>query len=471
MTTECNATQLELKGLGRRRVVAEFGAEKVTSDAGGLLLREVESRASIVREFARCFVDHRDPARVEHSVVELLAQRVYGIALGYEDLNDHDDLRGDPLLAVLVGKLDPAGEDRRRERDRGHPLAGKSTLNRLELAAVGSDGGDRYHRIVCRPELVERTFVQVFLESYESAPDEIVLDLDATDDPVHGNQEGRFFHGYYGCYCYLPLYVFCGDHLLVAKLRPSNVDASAGALEEVIRLVEQIRQRWPQVRIILRGDSGFSRDQTMAWCEANGVDYVFGLARNARLEALIARQLEKGRRRYLKTRVCSRRFSNLRYRTLNSWSCARRVVAKAEYLAKGANPRFVVTSIRADGMTARALYEKLYCARGDMENRIKEQQLGLFADRTSSSVFFANQLRLWLSSIAYVLVTALRRLALAGSEMARAQCWTIRTKLIKIGAIVVISASRVLVRLPTAYPYKALLIAALARLRDGPTPA
>ena len=471
MTTECNATQLELKGLGRRRVVAEFGAEKVTSDAGGLLLREVESRASIVREFARCFVDHRDPARVEHSVVELLAQRVYGIALGYEDLNDHDDLRGDPLLAVLVGKLDPAGEDRRRERDRGHPLAGKSTLNRLELAAVGSDGDDRYHRIVCRPELVERTFVQVFLESYESAPDEIVLDLDATDDPVHGNQEGRFFHGYYGCYCYLPLYVFCGDHLLVAKLRPSNVDASAGALEEVIRLVEQIRQRWPQVRIILRGDSGFSRDQTMAWCEANGVDYVFGLARNARLEALIARQLEKGRRRYLKTRVCSRRFSNLRYRTLNSWSCARRVVAKAEYLAKGANPRFVVTSIRADEMTARALYEKLYCARGDMENRIKEQQLGLFADRTSSSVFFANQLRLWLSSIAYVLVTALRRLALAGSEMARAQCWTIRTKLLKIGAIVVISARRILVRLPTAYPYKALLIAALARLRDGPTPA
>lgn len=390
---------------------------------------------------------------------------MFALALGYEDVNDHDELRRDPLLATLVGKVDPTGQSRRRESDRGNPLAGKSTINRLELADPEHAAGHRYHKIVCRSEAVDRFFVDVLLSAYDVAPVQIVLDLDATDDPLHGEQEGRFFHGYYGCYCYLPLYIFAGDHLLLARLRPSNIDAAAGALEELQRIVAQIRERWPQVRIIVRGDSGFARNEIMTWCEDNGVDYVFGLARNPRLCAAIEGQLAKSRRRYVQTKLPSRRYRDFRYRTLESWERSRRVVGKAEYLPKGANPRFIVTSLSKAEYTAQALYEDLYCARGDMEKGIKEQQLHLFADRTSTSWLRSNQLRLYFSSVAYVLLNELRRVGLRGTELARAQCSTIRTKLLKIGALITVSVRRVWVRFASAFPSKAAFAEILANVR------
>ena len=465
MPTECIPEQLSFQGIGLRRVVADFTAGEVTSDAGGLLVREVAEATRILRRFAGCFVDHRDPEAIEHSVLELVAQRVYAVALGYEDVNDHDDLRRDPLLATLVGKTDPMGKSRRRERDRGRPLAGKSTINRLELADPKKAAEHRYHRIVCNGEAVDRFFVDVFLDAHETPPEEIILDLDATDDPIHGEQEGRFFHGYYGCYCYMPLYIFAGSHLLLARLRPSNIDASAGALDEVRRIVAQIRERWPEVRIILRGDSGFARTDTMTWCEDSAVHYIFGLQRNTRLCAAIKRQLRKSQRRYHQTKRASRRYRDFRYRTLNSWDRSRRVVGKAEYLSKGENPRFVVTSLSKDDYNARDLYEKLYCARGDMENRIKEQQLDLFADRTSTSWMRSNQLRLWISSVAYLLLNELRRVGLKGTELEHAQCSTIRTKLLKIGALVSVSVRRIRLRLASGYPYKELFATILANLQ------
>jgi len=465
LQTECIGEQLSFQGLEQRRVTADFSAGAVTSDGGGLLLREVAEGSRIVRSFAECFEDYRDQEAIEHSVAELVAQRVYGLALGYEDVNDHDELRRDPLLATLVGKADPSGRSRRRESDRGNPLAGKSTINRLELADPEMAAGHRYHRIVCHTEAVDRFFVDVFMNAHQTAPATIVLDVDATDDPLHGGQEGRFFHGYYGCYCYLPLYIFAGDHLLLARLRPSNIDASAGALEELCRIVAQIRDRWPHVRIIVRGDSGFARDEIMTWCEGNGVHYVFGLAKNSRLCAAIERQLAKSQRRYHQTKKASRRYRDFRYQTRESWDRSRRVVGKAEYLPKGANPRFVVTSLSKAEYTAQALYEDLYCARGDMENRIKEQQLDLFADRTSTSWLRSNQLRLYFSSVAYVLLSELRRVGLHGTELARAQCSTIRNKLLKIGALVTVTVRRVWVRFASAYPYKAAFAEILANVR------
>ncbi len=470
MHTECIPEQLEFQGLGRRKVVADFNGGRVTSDAGGLLLREVAEGSRILQEFAECFVDYRDPALIEHSVLELVSQRVYGIALGYEDIIDHDDLRNDALLATLVGKTDPTGADRIRERDRGFPLAGKSTLNRLELARPGIEQTHRYHKIVCQPEAVDRFFVNTYLDAYPEAPKRIVLDFDATDDPLHGNQEGRFFHAYYGCYCYLPLYVFCGDHLLCARLRPSNIDASKGSLEELVRIVGQIRQRWPDVQIIVRGDSGFARDDLMSWCEEAGVHYIFGLARNCRLVKRIIKQLKKAKKKFWKTNQAARYYRDFRYRTRTSWTRTRRVVGKAEQLRKGENPRFVVTSLSKEEFEARELYEDLYCARGDMENRIKEQQLGLFADRTSSTTFCANQLRLWMSSVAYLLLTELRRVGLKGTELARAQCSTIRNKLLKIGATVSLSVRRVWLRCASGYPYQRLFDTILANLQAHYTP-
>jgi hypothetical protein len=463
--TECIPQQLEFQGLGLRKVVADFNGGEVTSDAGGLLLREVAERTKILQEFSGCFVDYRNPDQIEHSVVELVSQRVYGIALGYEDINDHDDLRRDVLLATLVGKVDPTGAARPRKRDRGYPLAGKSTLNRLELAPAGVESKHRYHKIVCQPEKVDQFFVDTFMDSYPKRPKRIILDFDATDDPLHGGQEGRFFHGYYGCYCYLPLYVFCDDHLLCARLRPSNIDASYGALDELIRIVGQIRQRWSDVQIIVRGDSGFARDDLMTWCEDNGVDYIIGLARNSRLVRQIRKQLKKAKKQHWRTGTAARYYRDFKYRTLKSWSRTRRVVGKAEQLSKGENPRFVVTSLLREDFDAKALYEDLYCARGDMENRIKEQQLGLFADRTSSSWFSANQLRLWLSSVAYVLLSELRRVGLKGTDLARAQCTTIRTKLLKIGARVSLSVRRVWIRCATGCPYQRLFAMALENLR------
>lgn len=454
METQCTPAQLEFHALGQRQVVGKFDGGNITSDAGGLLLRETEKRTGILREFAQAFEDLRDPDLIEHTVAELVAQRVYGLALGYEDLNDHDELRRDPLLAVLVGKQDPEGENRVREQDKGKALAGKSTLNRLELTPSSPTVAEqRYKKIIMKPEKIDRLFVDVFLQAHAEAPEQIILDVDATDDPLHGNQEGRFFHGYYMNYCYLPLYIFCGEYLLCARLRPSNIDASEGTVEELKRIVGQIRAAWPAVEIIVRGDSGFCRDGIMAWCEANHVDYVLGLAKNERLKAMIAEESRQAQELYEGTKQAARVFKDFRYETRESWTRERRVVAKAEHLEKGANPRFVVTSIDMQLLDARTLYEQLYCGRGDMENRIKEQQLWLFADRTSTGKMRANQLRLYFSSVAYLLMQALRRLGLQGTQMATAQCNTIRLKLFKIGAQVKVSVRKVWVSLAGGYPY------------------
>jgi len=382
-------------------------------------------------------------------------------------LNDHDELRRDPLLAVLVEKADLTGEERRRERDRGQALAGKSTLNRLEL--TGAEGGEdeRYKKIALDTGAVDRRRVEVFLQAQPEAPKEIVLDLDATDDPLHGNQEGRFFHGYYGHYCYLPLYIFCGDHLLCARLRPSNIAASAGSLQELQRIVAPIRQAWPGVKITLRGDSGFCREELMAWCEQNCVDYVLGLAKNERLKAELAAELGQAEQQWRATGRPARVFREFTYQTRESWSRARRVVAKAEPLDKGANPRFVVTSLAPRAWPAQALYENLYCARGEMQNRIKEQ-LMLFADRTSTAFLRSNQIRLYFSSAAYLLMHALRRLGLRGTELAQAQCATIRLKLLKLGALLRLSVRRVGVSLAGGYPHTALFARVYAQLRALP---
>jgi hypothetical protein len=453
MATECNSSYLDFPMLGSREVLADFDGGDITSDGGALLLRETERLTGILRQFAACFTDHRNPDLTEHTVEELIAQRVYALTLGYEDLNDHDDLRRDPLLATVVGKGDPTGKTRQRKRDRGKPLAGKSTLNRLELTPIGADKESRYKKVVCRTHDVERLFVSLFLQAHSRPPERIVLDLDATDDPIHGHQLGRFFHGYYKNYCYLPLYIFCGDHLLCARLRPADIDAAAGSVKHLKRIVAQIRQAWPEVKVTIRADSGFCREPIMGWCETNGVGYVLGLAQNTRLKAMIAGEQEQARQEFERTKQAARVFADLEYRTLETWSRERRVVAKAEHLAKGANPRFVVTSLKSQDRAAKPLYEEDYCSRGEMENRIKEQQLHLFADRTSAATMRANQVRLYCSSIAYVLLAALRRSGLAGTELAAAQCQTIRLKLLKIGALVRVTVRKVWVKLSSSCPY------------------
>jgi hypothetical protein len=445
MTAECTQFVLGFHPLKRREIRAQFDGGAISSDGGGLLLREVEKRIGILHQFAACFTDYRNADLIEHTVQELVAQRVYGLALGYEDLNDHEELRNDPLLAVLVEKSDPSQET----------LAGKSTLNRLELTHETASRRERYKKIVLDHGAVDHLLVQVFLAAHREAPQEIILDLDATDDPLHGKQEGRFFHGYYGHYCYLPLYIFCGEFLLCARLRSSNIDASAGSVEELRRIVAQIRSVWSGVRVVVRGDSGFCREELMAWCEAEGVDYLLGLAKNERLKAEIAKEMEEAKARYQQTARAARLFKEFGYQTRESWSRARRVVAKAEHLEKGENPRFVVTSLSREAWPAQALYEEHYCARGDMENRIKEQ-LMLFSDRTSTHYLRSNQLRLYLSSIAYVLLQMLRRLGLQGTELAKAQCATIRLKVLKIGALIRITVRKVWVSLAGGYPYVTL---------------
>ncbi len=454
MQTECSAEPSLFGRVEGRPVVVEFDGGALTSDAGGLLLGASDHRLDLVRRLAGCFGDARDPRFVEHSVATLVGQRVFGIALGYEDLNDHDELRHDPLMAVLAGKL---------EAWRGDcaPVAGKSTLNRLELSRPIAT---RYHKISHDPAAIEALFVDLFVEAHARAPKEIVLDLDATDDPLHGHQEGRFFHGYYDCYCYLPLYVFCGRHLLAAKLRPSNIDGSAGAVEEVARIVAQIRARWAKTRILLRADSGFARETLMAWCEENRVDFVFGLARNARLVDEIYVELAQAEEESVRTGRPARRYKDFRYATLDSWSRRRRVIGKAEWTQGEANPRFIVTSLKKAETNGRFLYEKVYCARGEMENRIKECQGDLFADRTSTATMRANQLRLWLASFAYVLLCALRRIGLAHTQFAEVTCGTIRLKLLKLAGLVRISTRRIKFALATACPYAKEWRLAAARL-------
>jgi hypothetical protein len=452
--TECIQESFEFVQHFSRQVVAQFDGGWVSSDGGGLLLRQTDRKICLLERVASGFTDRRSPWLLKHELREMLAQRIYGLALGYEDLNDHEQLRRDPLLGLLAGK---------QEIDQ--PLAGKSTLNRMELTpAAEATAQQRYHKISYSPERLDALLVDIFLEAHTTPPAQMVLDLDVTDTPLHGEQEQRFFHGYYGHYCYLPLYIFCGEHLLCARQRSSNQDASAGARQEVERIVEQIRARWPQVEIILRADSGFCREELMAWCEAHQVHYVFGLARNQRLERKIAPALGQAKSQHQQSGQAARVFVEFVYQTRQSWSCARRVVAKAEYLDKGANPRFVVTSLPTQDWAARELYEQRYCARGEMENRIKEQ-LSLFADRMSTETLRANQLRLYFSSFAYVLVQALRRLALAGTALAKAQVSTIRLRLLKIAAEVRLSARRVWLRYPRSYPWKPLFAVAWAALR------
>jgi hypothetical protein len=453
--TECIPESFPFAAVGTRQVVARFDGGHVVSDGGALLLGEVERQTGMLHRFAACFSDQRDPSRIEHTVEQLIRQRIYALALGYEDLNDHDRLRHDPLLAALSGKLEPTQE----------LLAGKSTLNRLELTRPPAEAGQRrYQRILFDPESADQLLVQLFVEAQAAPPTEIVLDLDATDDPLHGQQEGRFFHGYYGHYCYLPLYVFAGDHLLCARLRTADQDGSAGAREEVERIVGQLRQRWSAVKITLRADSGFCREELMSWCEEHGVDYVFGLARNRRLQEMLAEAMAEAQQKYEATGQPARVFHEGRYQTRESWSRERRVVGKAEHLDKGANPRFVVTSLSAEQWAARALYEDLYCARGEMENRVKEQ-FQLFADRTSTHWLWSNQLRLSLSAFAYVLLDTLRRVGLPGTEMAQAEVQTIRLRLLKIGAVVRVSVRKIWVSLASAHPAAPLFAHVYAALR------
>ncbi len=455
--TECIQSEFEFAGHGSRRVTAQFDGGEMTTDAGGLLLREADRRLNLLPRLAHCFLDGRDPALVKHSVLEMISQRIYGLALGYEDLNDHEQLRQDPLLKVLAGKP-----------DLDQPLAGKSTLNRLEL---GRGRPDRYKKITYWKQGFDDLVVDVFLEAFAEAPPEIVVDIDTTDVELHGGQEGRFFHGYYDAYCYLPLYIFSGEHLLGVRLRPANIDASAGSLGEIQRIVQRIRAQWPRVHVILRGDSGFCREELMAWCEGQEqVDYVFGKARNERLRKIIAAALVQAAAEQERTQQPARVFTEFAHTTTTgSWSRERRVVAKAEHLEGKENPRYLVTSLGAEAWPAQKLYEELYCARGDMENRIKEQ-FHLFADRVSAESMRANQFRLYLSAMAYVLVCGLRRLGLKQTELAGAQSATIRTKLLKIGALVRVSVRRVCLSMAAAYPWADIFAKVYANLR-APAPA
>jgi Transposase DDE domain group 1 len=470
METQCIQEQMAFQQLGRREVIGRFDGGKISSDAGGLLLREVEKHFGILKRFSGCFRDYRDPQRIEHSVESLIGQRVYGIALGYEDLNDHDSLRHDVVMGLLCEKPDPSGSERVRKRDQGKAIAGKSTLNRLELTPEDANEKSRYKKIVVEGEKIDDLMVDVYIQSHSKAPDEVVLDVDATDDPLYGNQQGRFFHGYYAEYCYLPLYIFSGEHLLCARLRQANEDPASGVRQELERIVQKLREVWPEVRIIVRGDSGFCRDEIMSYCENNEkLDYVLGLAKNSRLIQQIEPEMAEAQQIQQSTEKPARVFKDFCYRTRHSWSCERRVVGKAEYLAKGENPRFIVTSITREEKDARALYEDFYCARGDMENRIKEQQLGLFADRTSTAWIRSNQLRLYFSSFAYILMQTLRRLGLEGTELAQAQCDTIRLKLFKIGAQIQVSVRKVWISFSESYPYLSLYQKVFARLQQMPS--
>lgn len=443
--TECNQSSFGFEASGRREIVARFDGGTISSDGGALLLRQTDKRLNLLPRLAECFLDGRNQDQVEHSVLEMLSQRIYGLALGYEDLNDHEQLRKDPVFGVLAGKEEVEA-----------PLAGKSTLNRMEL---GAGVPDRYKKITFWKDGMDELLVKVFIESHEKAPAEIVLDLDTTDLPLHGKQEGRFFHGYYDSYCYLPLYVFCGDQVLCVRLRESNHDASYGCLTEIERIVTQIRKAWPEVKIVLRGDSGFCRDALMSWCEQHQVDYVFGMARNQKLRKIIGAEMHQATQQWKQTSQPARVFSEFNYRAKKTkkggWDRERRVVAKAEHIDGKENPRFIVTTLSKEAWPMQELYEKLYCARGDMENRIKEQ-FSLFADRVSAETMRANQMRVYLSAFAYVLVNGLRRLGLKATELAQAQVSTIRTKLLKIGSQIRVTVRKVWISMASSYPYQDL---------------
>jgi hypothetical protein len=443
--TECNQSSFGFEACGKREIVARFDGGTISSDGGALLLRQTDKRLNLLPRLAGCFLDGRNQKQVEHSILEMLSQRIYGLALGYEDVNDHEELRKDPVFGILAGR-----------ENSEEPLAGKSTLNRMEL---GSGTPDRYKKITFWKEALDELLVKIFLESHQQAPEQIILDVDTTDLPLHGQQEGRFFHGYYDCYCYLPLYIFCGEHVLCARLREANHDAAFGSRQEIQRVVGQIRAAWPKVKIIIRGDSGFCRNELMSWCESQGVDFVFGMARNQKLRKIIGAQMHQATQQWNQTGQPARVFTEFEYQTKKTkkggWDRERRVSAKAEHIDGKENPRFVVTSLAAGQWPAQVLYEELYCARGDMENRIKEQ-FTLFADRVSAETMRANQLRLYLATMAYMLVSGLRRLGLKATTLAQAQVSTIRTKLLKIGAQIRVTVRKVWVSMASSYPWQDL---------------
>lgn len=473
-------------------VVVNFQGGQVTSDAGLSLIAEIDRKLQITSQFAQCFQDYRKPNRIDHSIENLIRQRIYGLVMGYEDLNDHEELRHDPMFALSLGK-------RSGVQDKPAILAGKSTLNRLEHCPEDVEQGadSRYHKIGHSSAEIESLFVNIFLKSYSKEPRKIILDLDVTDDLVHGNQEQVFFNTYYGGYCYAPLYIFCGKHLLAAKLRPSNVDPAFGALEELQRVIKQICQQWQNVEILVRGDSAYSRDDIMTWCESQtGVDYVFGLARNSRLIQMTTTTQDRAKFEFeqklstvvsfletvfkpneqLSELACdlidnSIWHKSLDYQTHESWSRSRRVVCKVEYGVKGTNIRFVVTSLTTNKVPPGQLYRQKYCQRGEMENRFKEQQLELFSDRTSTHTFAGNQLRLWFSSLAYVLMNALRSKCLAKTELQNAQVGTIRIKLLKLGALITISSRRILIAITSSSPSKRIFAAAYRCLKILPNTA
>ena len=455
-------------------MLADFSGGRLSTDGGALLLRQVDAALGLTRALAKCFTDRRREDLIEHSVPELLRQRLQALALGYEDLNDHQELRRDPLLAAAAGKVDVLGAERARTDHRGFALASPSTLNRLELSAELTD---YYRKIQPDPAAVAQTLLEMGVRCLDRDAEVLILDFDATDDPLHGQQEGRFFHGYYGHYCYLPLFCFCGDVILWAQLRTSDRDASAGTVEALAQIVAAIRARLPKVKIVVRGDSGFARDAIMAWCEAQPeVYYCLGLARNARLEALLAPALAAARAQHcLCGGAAVRRFAELSYRTLETWACARRVIGKAEVSAQGDNPRFIVTSVPAPGLCAEDgrvwlegagawLYEELYCERGQMENQIKQMTLDLQCDRTSTHWLSSNQMRLWLSAFAYLLLERLRAWGLHGTALARATLGTLRLRLLKVAAQVRVSVRRVYIQMCSAFPLQELFAQCQRRL-------
>ncbi len=489
-STDCIPEQFQFKRVKSRQVIVNFKGGTVTSDAGLTLIADLDQKLKITSRLASCFQDYRQPNRIEHSLGSLVAQRVYGLVQGYEDLNDHDQLRHDPMFALAVGKIIGEGIQ-------PVVLAGKSTLNRLEHCPETEihRNESRYHRIGHDTTAIEKLFVEWFLESYTQPPKTIVLDLDVTDDQVHGEQEGAFFNTYYDGVCYAPLYIFCGKHLLVAKLRPSNVDPADSALEELKRVIEQIRSRWSDVGILVRGDSAYAREEIMEWCESQvGIDYVFGITKNSRLMRMTLETQRQARVSYEHTLQTVESFletlfhpseelkevenlvlpcvlyRSLNYQTEKSWSRFRRVVSKVEYSHKGVNVRFVVTSIPTKKVPPSELYTQKYCPRGEMENRFKEQQLELFSDRTSTHTFEGNQLRLWFSSVAYVLMNALRSRCLATTELRAAQVGTIRTKLLKLGARLLVSVRRVLVSISSGCPYQDIFATAYRYLQTLPHP-
>lgn len=446
--TECKQEKLEFQGISGKRVEGKFDAAKLSSDGGLLLIRQLMDGQRFFNRLSNCFSDTRAPEAITHSLESMLKQRVYGLLAGYEDLNDHDTLRSDPVLQLIAGRV-PTEHSK---------LASHSTLNRIELGKETIQENERYNKIACNDNSLELFFVREFVR-YAKAKrlKQLILDADATDIPLHGKQEGRFYHGYYGHYCYLPLYIFCEDFPVWAELRPSNIDACLGTEAALEKIVPLLRAALPGVQIILRADSGFAREEIMHFCEENGIDFILGLARNNRLQAELTGEMSTAREQFEQTKVATRVFKDFQYETLDTWSKRRRVIGKAEHLEKGPNPRFIVTSLT--GSPAH-LYEKMYCKRGEAENCIKEQ-FQLFAHRTSSSIKRANQLRLWFSTVAYLVMVLFKKFSLSGTELENAEPASIRNKLLKIAVKVTVSARRVFLSFAESFPLQHLFRAAL----------